>query len=561
MQISNYGATELFLTGTPEITFFKIIYRQHTNFSMESIRIQFDDRIGPNLSSKMTLQKIGDCVHKGYIEIKIPSFNYPRDTTSQEYINNLNQASINKTNAEINLSKINDFMILNMGAYASIYSVYSAENVTDVTELKDLVTTAFNIGNSQAIDAFTALIDATTDETGEPIFDIEKINIGIISNNTPDDVDKEIFMSKVNIAVSQSINVKKYFFDILLNATNIYNDLLNPNRKFAWVDKLGYSILDYIQIDIGNTTIDKHYGQWMFIWLELAGNIFNKNLYDQLIGNVPELTTFDRTTKPEYTIIIPLDLWFSKFSGLAIPLVALQYHDVEITVKLRKFSECAYMELQGTEEYINLDQIFDNENLSYEMYLSLDYIYLDKDERAKFAKTGHEYLIEQLQYAKFDDITTPRFSVDINFNHPVKEFFWFIQKDNYIINDTGADKTYWLNFTTNTNYINNPILETQLFLNHNERFNYTGDYFNYLQPYNCHNNTPADGINVYSFSINPQEHQPSGTCNLSSIKNVTFNFIIDPEMFVNNTSIKLHMFAVNYNVMRIINGVCGTAYN
>ena len=118
----------------------------------------------------------------------------------------------------------------------------------------------------------------------------------------------------------------------------------------------------------------------------------------------------------------------------------------------------------------------------------------------------------------------------------------------------------WNNFSSNLNYTDNPVIDAQLQLNGHDRFSaQDGDYFNYVQPYETHNNTPSDGVNVYSFAINPTEHQPSGTCNFSRIDNATLTLNIDSE-FVNNQSSNINIYTVNYNILRIMSGMGGLAY-
>ena len=118
----------------------------------------------------------------------------------------------------------------------------------------------------------------------------------------------------------------------------------------------------------------------------------------------------------------------------------------------------------------------------------------------------------------------------------------------------------WNNFSLNLDNTINPITDAQLQLNGHDRFSaQDGDYFNYVQPYETHKNTPSDGINVYSFALNPTEHQPSGTCNFSRIDNSTLNLNLNTNLLNNNSS-NVNVYTINYNILRIMSGMGGLAY-
>ena len=219
---------------------------------------------------------------------------------------------------------------------------------------------------------------------------------------------------------------------------------------------------------------------------------------------------------------IPLYFWFCRNPGLALPLIALQYHEVKINLTLGEIT-------------------------SPDTTLWVDYIYLDTDERRRFAQVSHEYLIEQLQFQSFGKENT---TLNLNFNHPVKELIW-----------TGA----WINasgFPTNMCGYNSTN-RWGLKLNGHDRFTPRGhQYFAGTQIYQHHSGDGAidyfgdetvENIHVYSFALKPEEHQPSGTCNFSRIDNA--------QLVSNGNSDAATIFAVNYNVLRIMSGMGGLAYS
>ena len=175
--------------------------------------------------------------------------------------------------------------------------------------------------------------------------------------------------------------------------------------------------------------------------------------------------------------------------------------------------------------------------------LYVDYVYLDTDERRRFAQVSHEYLIEQLQFTGDETATQ---NIKLNFNHPVKEIVW-VEKDGDA--KVGDYKCTYDN--------------AQLSLNSHERFSKRKPmYFQLVQPYQHHERVPvteADQsmINVYSFALKPEEHQPSGTCNMSRIDNATLKL----ENITSGDGSVVKVFAVNYNVLRLMSGMGGLAYS
>jgi hypothetical protein len=389
-------------------------------------------------------------------------------------------------------------------------------------------------------------------------------------------------MNVLNKAINDSKIVQQYYDDLVYSENQKYNESININYKFAWVEKLGHSLIDYIDVSIGGELIDRQYGVWIDIWYELCGVKNQSDNYMKMIGNVPSLVSFDRNIKPKYTMFIPLQFWFNRFNGLALPLVALQYDDVTIDVKFRKFSQCAYIENpsdtgnSGPASTTNLDDLFNNSSSSsygnLEASLLIDYVYLEALERRKFAQSSHEYLINRILYTEFNDIDIEKVRVELDFFHPSRELIWVLRKNSYTVNNDGFTKLYWNNFSNNISGFGHSIVNASLSLNGHTRVDaYNFGYYNYVQPYQCHSNTPSDGIYVYSFALKPEEHQPSGSCNFTRISKTFFDLNINPLMFISDnvnglesiakTPVKLMVFSLSTNIIRIMSGKCSLCYN
>jgi hypothetical protein len=342
----------------------------------------------------------------------------------------------------------------------------------------------------------------------------------------------------------------------------------------ALVPNFGHKLLKTIELEIGGQRIDKHYSEWLYIWNELSLPIGKRDGYNVMVGANGRNIATKLATGAKYELYVPLEFWFCRNVGLALPLIALQYHEVKINIEYE--SDVLMIDKTATNFTIQEEERTIANNMIYlandkltgsvkleEATLWVDYIFLDTDERRRFAQLSHEYLIEQLQFTGADSITggttDSMKSIRMNFNHPCKELVWTIKKT-----DAGV---YWNNYSTaggtsvaNNDHLDsaNPVTNAKIMLNGNDRFaTRKGDYFSLVQPYQHHENTPDkyhQGINVYSFALKPEEHQPSGTLNMSRIDTAVLSLS-------STISGVISIYAVNYNVLRILSGMGGLAYS
>ena len=404
MQLVAYGAQDIYLTGNPQITFFKVVYRRHTNFAMESVEQTLNGSAGFDSKVTATVSRNGDLVGRMYLEVPV------------------------------------------------------------------------TLQGSR--------------------------------NDTP----------------------------------------------FAGVNP-GHTVINEVEVQIGGQQNDKQWGHWMEVWAELTepndagsmgltsgGGTRFQNM--ALAGGVVQKTHgTDDSQDVTATCRVPLQFWFNRNPGLALPLIALQYHEVKVMVTFAS----SVPGLSG----IGQTQLW------------ADYIYLDTDERRRFAQVSHEYLIEQVQHTSGSDT-----SLDLNFNHPVKELIW--------TGEYTATSGLRAAFNSNSKF--------KLVLNGHDRFAERPlEYFTQTQVWQHHTGTPVqcddksltisagdatdqdnnaaatgkasvDEIAVYSFALKPEEHQPSGTCNFSRIDNAQLKNS-------GTTNANVNVYAVNYNVLRVMSGMGGLAYS
>lgn len=381
---------------------------------------------------------------------------------------------------------------------------------------------------------------------------------------------------------------------------------------FRWLDWVGHALIKSVELEIGGQRIDKHYAAWLHIWHELTQTAGHAVGYANMVGNTPDLTDVKVVTHggsditvPSRELFIPLQFFWNRNPGLALPLIALQYHEVKINLELEDLSNLywAGKRVNDAADWVTTDL---GTSLTFgspsSATLFIDYVYLDTDERRRFAQVSHEYLIEQLQYSGDESTSGSVNKIKLALNHPVKELIWVVQPDDHVSNgktDVVCGKQ-WFNFTdaldysvgaaindvsrtdlvrataaggTNAAFVStaafgasqggeNPVSVARLQLNGHDRFSErSGRYFNLVQPYQHHENIPAKGINVYSFALKPEEHQPSGTVNMSRIDNATLHLTLTPATVYGQRPAKIKVFAVNYNVLRIMSGMGGLAYS
>ena len=429
MQLVAYGAQDVYLTGNPQITFFKVVYRRHTNFSMEAIRQTFNGNAAVGNKVTTTISRNGDLIHKMYVQ-------------------------------------------------------------TDIS---------VKVGNT----------------SGEAV------------GGNPVEIP-----------------------DMIVGVPNI-----------------GHRLIKEVEVEIGGQRIDKHYSEWLDIWSELTVTKGKVDGY-KLMHDISDYgTTLEATVTGK--LFIPLQFWFCRNPGLALPLIALQYHEVKINIVFESSDNMTYTTTIPAEKKSDGVTATDGENEPAtaatvsisDTSLWVDYIYLDTDERRRFAQVSHEYLIEQLQFtgssvgAGSADGASNKFR--LNYNHPVKEIIWVNRVDN-----SDSTLSVWNEWSA--------VKECNLQLNGHDRMSSRdGSYFSLVQPYQHHTNIPAtttgsQNINVYSFALKPEDHQPSGTCNMSRIDNASLNVSITNKTKAGDTgedSTTLNIYAVNYNVLRIMGGMGGLAYS
>jgi hypothetical protein len=300
LQLVSYGAQDIYISGNPQITFWKVLYKRHTNFAMESIEVTFNGQADFNKRVTAVINRNADLMYRTYVQVVLP-----------------------------------------------------AVDLTSVTL-----------------------------------------------------------------------------------------------QRFRWLNFIGHRLIKTVELEIGGQRIDRQYGDWMQIWTQLSQDQGTIEALNDMLGNTHDLVLMKdkkgyaldascagseltnscapRAGTPARTLYIPLQFWFCRNPGLAIPLIALQYHEVRINIEFEQWINCTYYEIaSGSTVPTSIQSL-----TAASLYI--DYIYLDTEERRRFAQQTHEYLIEQLQFTGAESITSSSNKIQLNFNHPVKELVWVVQRDSFV---------------------------------------------------------------------------------------------------------------------------------
>lgn len=599
VQITTYGTQDIMLSGNPQITFFTMIYRRYTNFGKKTLEQNFENNVNFDSKSTMIIPKSGDLLSNITLRIKLPRYNL-------QILNDLLATITNVNQQYTNLLTYIDFY----NAYLKKMTIIINNIINDTTNTVDIVNYVYQ----------KILDDVTTAEITQVINimlylydnDANIANYFTIATlfKLENQLPVYIFDGNTTIDYFQMCIYLKKYLEILIDfGKNLYNTHLENIRKkrikMGWIHKLGIFLFDSIEFYIGSNCINKLSSDYINIHSQLYYQ--NMPLYEKLINE-----DISKIISDDIILYLPIPFWFEQKYNLAFPMVSLQYNEVRMVVKTRNILDCIFWEFENEIDINLLNKTF-VENYKdivlgdLEIIGLLEYIYLDKLEREKFARTNHEYLITQVQELTFKEIDRENNMFDLDFFHCCKELYWVCKVDgtndyvqqNHInkYTETNPDYINYIemlgsinipfdvnklskglqffnnNFQTLTTITSDlkaantfyeetiiPIVKSTLIISGQNLANYSEKYYSCLHPLNYFKHTPNKGINTYSFSLAPTEVQPSGSCNFSRLPKVSLKIELNPNLDLNNNKFDLKIFCVSYNILRIVGGIAGLAY-
>ena len=442
----------------------------------------------------------------------------------------------------------------------------------------------------------------------------------------------------------------------ILNTTYSYNIYRSngENMKVS-LKKTGDNLTSINIEEKGANYVD---GEELYVDLDSAGDLFNndpkfylrysdyphtrlvntvsRQIHKEIVDNVNSTVTknadFSNSLAnlipsiPKKKIKVPLNFFFSKDSGLSMPLISLQYNEVSLEITLRTIADLftinkkirtdiandktitTFNRTKTTDDIIN--DFISQDTFSIRYYIDATYVFLDTEERKRFAESNHDYLIEEVQLKEIKNISDSR-THDVLLYHPVKELIIIGQRTDMLANNQWNNYTNWSNeyiapYSYEYNKYKNKNLvnesNSHLFYNNSitnacndltKNFDYKffrkniidsmellfngqvrernkdNKYFNQVHPYNFYKTNPKDGVHVYSFSANPNDSQPAGSCNFSRISNFQINIDLGlstdiheiPKENLNNVyEYNFTIFAVNYNILKVASGMAAKQF-
>lgn len=325
----------------------------------------------------------------------------------------------------------------------------------------------------------------------------------------------------------------------------------------GYINGIGTALLEDVSIEIGGQVIDRHKSEWLDIWNELTNHDEN---YHEMIGNYQSDYSLRTNALSAKTYYVPLQFWFCKHSCASLPLIALQYHEVILSIDFRDANRCIKSD-------VNISSPLDSAGNALsitEASVLIEYIFLDRHERTRFAENTHDYLIDQVQTLVTTTIDANRTNatVDLKFFHPVKELVWVVQKTTHWTPANSKDGNHILTYS-------DPSNNKEMFLTSNLLFGGKPRYalrdakfFRITQPHSSHSFVPDKRVYMYSFSLHPEKYQPTGACNFGKIDNIQLYFKFDSSTSAFYTSERqLKVFALNYNIFRVKSGMGGVAFS
>jgi hypothetical protein len=520
IQLVAYGVQDLYLTGDPQITFFKVIYRRHTNFSVESVIQNFSDPADFGKTVACTLSRAGDLVEKIFLYVQLPSI--PLFLNSDGSVNNISKfawvrslgyALIQEITIEIGGKLIDK----QYGEWLYIWS--------QITNRQDM-------GLAKMIGNLPELYDFSNGKNGYELY----IPLAFwFCKNTG--------LALPLIALASSDVKINIMFSRLEDCIR-----LGPTYSIQVLDDVvAFNPGDYIVQTVGGQSIYGYFINYDYLSKNLYYiKIQNQNASNQKFQSLQEPTSSSGIVNNiTYQNNVPYRIYNALTNQYCTPTPNLQE-----TIQTPN--------LPYSPKFVN-------------SFLYVNYVYLDTDERLKFARSNHEYLIEQIQYNQLLNVRSPNVKQNLTLNHPCKSHYWIAQLDslvgagtiNDVFNYTTSPVRYPednVRFPKEKFYGSDLVKSAELQLNGRPRSTIRdSQYFNISEPYQYHYRGPVPGINMYSFCINPEDHQPSAACNMSKIDYINMQMTLDNSINTQNMC-QIRSYTINYNILRIFFNLGGIAF-
>lgn len=524
IQLVAYSIQDVYLTNEPQMTFFKRVYRRHTNFSTEIIP-QFFTHV-PDFGKRVTaiLSRNGDLIRNIHLVATLPRIPNFKDEnndidiiTKFAWVRRVGYALIKSVEIEIGEELIDK-------QYGDWLNIWHELTIPDNKNIDRM------LGNVKELKTF---------ENGKKSYKLF-IPLRFWFNRITGLALPVVSLQYNHIKINLEINdLNKLYNVVPTHYINVDNDLVN------------FKSFEYIEQTVNGVTSLARF---------IHFDVINRQLYLWRMSD----DKFQSLTVDDPTIIqteAAQDLLLYERDPETGELVNKQY-----LIKGRESCFEAMPRINAAERsHRNTSVNFNNIVLKGTgTFLLVEYVFLDIEERSRFSQSKHEYLIEQVLFNGEKTVDGLNQSFQIGFTQPCKELIWVTQLSvahNIRNNDHFNYTDSLIRDAIDEPIGNNIIREETLLFNGHERITMRdSEYFGWIQPYQHFQNNPNEGINVYSFCLHPTKHQPSGSANFSQIDNILLKLKVNTDIDFNNTA-KLRVYGVVYNLLRIANGISGLVFS
>ncbi|AGE49404.1 major capsid protein VP54 [Acanthocystis turfacea Chlorella virus Can0610SP] len=513
-QLVSYGAQDVYLTGNPQITFFKAIYRRYTNFAVESIQQAMDGTTDFGKFPTCTISRNGDLAGPIWIEVTLPNLlGYNITPTPPVQLGNATLA-----------------------------------NASNVLTLSNVYTDASgNYWQSNNAGVYSNLIAAYSNVTGNYYASANVSNIYNTSQYSGNIITWPYMVATANVS----------------NAG--INNFYIPTANLRYVNGIGLALFNSVELQLGGQRIDKHYSEWWDIWSELTETAEHLQGYNTMVGRYDPTyydQNYDITQSRGGTYYVPLKFCYNTNPGQYLPLVALSYHDVKLNFDINNYLNCIRCNYPVTSL---TSQVGSNPLAITNFKLYCDYVFLDAPERIRMSEIQHEYLVTQLQWQGTEPVTAPsdpngttNRKITLNFNHPVKCIIIVYQAASSVAQGDAVDGNDIFNYQIPGDTGAEIIESMTLLINGSERFSARdGAYFRLVQPYQHSVRVPSKSVYMYSFALEDiDSKQPCGSANFTRYDSAQLQMVLNSSL----PSGQFQIFAPNYNILRVASGMGGLAF-
>ena len=534
MQLVAYGAQDVYLTGNPQITFWKVTYRRHTNFAMEAIEQTFNGQADFGRRVTCTISRNGDLAYRTYLQVTLPEINQEMSTNDvyARWLDYPGEQLVSVVEVEIGGQRIDrqygDWMhIWNQLTLTSEQEVCYNKMVGHTTQLTYITDPSF------------AAVDGPCDSSAPKQVCAPRNALPETTLYVP-----LLFWFCRNPGLALPLIALQYH-EVKINLD------LRPIDECLWA----MNSLD----DSGSTSPTK------------VSTAYNQSLVAaSLYVDYIFLDTDERrrmAQNPHEYLIEQLQFTGDESVGSSSNKIKLNFNHpckelVWVVQPDENVDYCASLEpgeplckLLGAQPF-NYTDAMDVLPNAIHAFGSRDSVAGPGAFISQEVPSGYDVsfgFFQQNMGATGDLSGTFPSTPGGLFEVSDPEVTGLSDAGTFVLSETALGMHCWGE---------NPVVTAKLQLNGQDRFSEReGTYFDLVQPWQHHNRHPDTGINVYSFALRPEEHQPSGTCNFSRIDNATLQLVLSNATVAGTKTAKVRVYAVNYNVLRIMSGMGGMAYS